>query len=84
MQAITLNQAQRDLPELIAQVLADAEPTIICTESGEHVVCVSLDEFNSWQESIYLLSNPANAQRLRASIGQVGCDTTQPRDLIQP
>ena len=29
---------------------------------------LSLDEFNSWQETLYLLSNPANAEHLRRSI----------------
>lgn len=84
MQAATLSQAQRELPELIAQVPADAEQTITCTDSGEQVVCLSLDEFNSWKESLYLLSSPANAQHLRTSIGQLGSSTTQPRDLVQP
>ena len=31
---------------------------------------MSLDEFNSWQETLYLLSNPANAEHLRESIAQ--------------
>jgi len=28
---------------------------------------MSLDEFNSWQETFYLLANPANAEHLRES-----------------
>lgn len=30
-----------------------------------------LDEFNSWQETMYLLASPANADRLRRSISQM-------------
>ncbi|MGH9928877.1 MAG: type II toxin-antitoxin system Phd/YefM family antitoxin [Pyrinomonadaceae bacterium] len=43
---------------------------MLCTEKGEKVVLVSLDEFNSWKETIYLLSNPANAAHLRQSMAE--------------
>jgi len=35
------------------------------------VVVMPLDEFNSWQETAYLLSTPANAKALRESVAQV-------------
>jgi antitoxin YefM len=38
---------------------------------GDRIVLVPLDEFNAWQETMYLLSNPANAERLRRSIAQI-------------
>ena len=68
MDAITINQAKQNIDGLIEQVIADAEPTIICDDKGQKVVILSLDEFNSWQETLYLLSNPANAAYLRRSI----------------
>ena len=68
MDAITINQAKQDINRLIERVISDAEPTIICNDQGQKVVLLSLDEFNSWQETLYLLSNPANAEHLRRSI----------------
>jgi antitoxin YefM len=68
MNAVTLKQAERNLEQLIKRVVADAEPTIIVTESGERVVLLPLDEYNSWKETQYLLSNPANSEHLRQSI----------------
>ena len=70
MKAITSNQAKEKLDELIDQVILDVKPTIVCNEEGKQVVLMSLDEFNSWQETIYLLSNPANAEHLMKSIKQ--------------
>ena len=70
MSAVTLKEAQRKLNYLVTQVIADAEPAIICSDNGEKAVLLSLNEFNSWQETLYLLSNPANAARLRKSIAQ--------------
>ena len=68
MNAVTLNEAKQNLERLIDRVIEDAEPAILCTDTGQKVVLVSLDEFNSWKETIYLLSNPANAAHLRKSI----------------
>ena len=68
MDAITINQAKQDINRLIEQVISDAEPTIICNDQGQKAVLLSLDEYNSWEETLYLLSNPANADHLRRSI----------------
>jgi antitoxin YefM len=37
-------------------------------DKGSKAVLMSLDEFNSWQETLYLLSNPANAEHLRRAL----------------
>ncbi|NEQ69816.1 MAG: type II toxin-antitoxin system prevent-host-death family antitoxin [Symploca sp. SIO2D2] len=70
MKAITSNQAKQQLDELIDQVILDVEPTIVCNARGQQAVLMSLDEFNSWQETLYLLSNPTNAEHLLKSIEQ--------------
>ena len=83
MNATTVNEAKRDLDDLIEQVNADAEPTIICGDQGQKAVLLSLEEFNSWQETLYLLSNPANAEHLRKSIAESQADKTTERELIE-
>lgn len=57
MNVITVNQAKEGLDNFIEQVISDREPTIICNDKSQKVVLMSLDEFNSWQETLYLLSN---------------------------
>jgi antitoxin YefM len=84
MNAITLAEAKQNLDHLIAQVIADAEPAIICNDKGEKAVLLSLNEFNSWQETFYLLSNPANAEHLRKSIAEARMGKTTERELIEP
>jgi antitoxin YefM len=79
---ITLADAKDNLERLVDQVLADAEPAILCTEKGDKVVLVSLDEFNSWKETIYLLSNPANAAHLRQSITEARLGKLEEKTLV--
>jgi antitoxin YefM len=83
MDAITANQAKQDINRLIEQVISDAEPTIICNDKGQKAVLLSLDEFNSWQETLYLLSNPANAEHLRKSIQEDRTGKKTERELIE-
>ncbi|MBC8183014.1 type II toxin-antitoxin system prevent-host-death family antitoxin [candidate division KSB1 bacterium] len=82
MNTITINQAKQDLNSLIEQVVTDVKPTIICNKKGRKAVLMPLDEFNSWQETIYLLSNPANAEHLQKSIEQAKVGKIAERELI--
>jgi antitoxin YefM len=68
MNTTTINSAKENLENLIRQVENDAEPILIILDEDRKAVSMSEREFNSWQETIYLLSNPANAEHLRKSI----------------
>jgi antitoxin YefM len=83
MDAVTVNHATQNLNHLIGQVISNVEPTIICNDKGERALLMSMDEFNSWQETLYLLSNPVNAEHLRESIAQAKIGKTQERELIE-
>ncbi len=84
MNVVTVNEAKRNLDLLIAKVVSNAEPTIITTDTGQQIVLLPLDEFNAWQETAYLLSNPANAAHLRQSIAEAQMGKIVERELIEP
>ena len=50
---------------------------------GNKAILISLDEFSSWQETLYLLSNPVNAKHLLASIQSAKVGEFVERDLIE-
>ncbi len=83
MNAVTVSDAKRNLEQMIERVIADAEPTIVVTESGQQVVVLALDEYNTWQETLYLLANPVNADRLRQSIREAETGHTQEHELSE-
>ena len=82
MNAVTLKDAKLNLERLVEQVVADAEPTIVVTDSGAQVVFIPLEEYNSWKETLYLLANPANAEHLRRSIAEAEKGDMQERELL--
>ena len=84
MYAVTEKDAQQNLGKLIRRVVADVEPTMIIGDAGDRIVLMPLDEFNAWQETLYLLSSPANADRLQRSIAQMHEGRVQYRELIEP
>ena len=83
MDAITTQQASQDLDNLVDRVIADVEPTTICNNKGNKAILISLEEFSSWQETLYLLSNPVNAKHLLASIQSAKAGDIIERDLIE-
>jgi len=69
MDAITYTAARNNLASVMNRVCEDSE-TLIVTSPKNKVVMMSLADYESLQETCYLLSNPANAARLRRSMEQ--------------
>lgn len=83
MNTTTISSAKQNLENLIRQVENDAEPILIIVDEDRKAVLMSEREFNSWQETIYLLSNPANAERLRKSLAEADAGLVSERELIE-
>lgn len=68
MTAITYTAARENLATTMDRVCSDHDPVIITRNRDQAVVMLSLDDYESLQETAYLLRSPANAERLLASI----------------
>jgi antitoxin YefM len=82
MTVFTIEDAKKNLDKVIEQVMNDAEPAVVRTESGDEVVLLSREEFESWNETVYLLSSPANAAHLRQSSGEAEAGQVEEKALI--
>ena len=51
--------------------------------AGRSVVVLSLADYESLEETLYLLSDPANAEHLRKSIADANAGKLFPHDLIE-
>jgi antitoxin YefM len=66
---ISASEARSRLFPLIQQVNDDHAPVRIASKAGD-VVLMSAEDFDAWQETIYLLRSPANARRLMEAVAR--------------
>jgi len=71
MQVVSYSNARAGLRQVMDGVCMNHEPAIITRQKGDHVVMLSLQDYNSLAETLYLMSSPKNARRLMRSIEQV-------------
>lgn len=83
MNILTFSEARAGLKAVMDDVCTDHSPTVITRQNGEAVVMLSLADFNSIEETLYLLSSPNNASRLLASIEQLNSGKAKKRGLIR-
>ncbi|MDY7031006.1 MAG: type II toxin-antitoxin system prevent-host-death family antitoxin [Thermodesulfobacteriota bacterium] len=82
MRIVNFSEARNNLKSVLDQVIDDADYTIISRRDSEDAVVMSLETFNSFMETFYLLRSPANAAHLTESIKQFKNGEVQERDLI--
>ncbi len=82
MRIVNFSEARNNLKSVLNQVTDDANYTIITRRDAEDAVVMSLDTFNSFMETFYLLRSPANAAHLTKSIEQFRNGKFQEREII--
>ena len=83
MKAITYSEARNNLAKHLDRVVNDSDITIITRQKAEPAVLMSLREFESWKETLFLLRGK-NAQRLLAAVDDVNNGRNiQPRELLE-
>lgn len=68
MNAISYTAARENLASTMDKVCADHSPVIITRNRDQSVVMVSLEDYESLEETAYLMRSPANATRLLEAI----------------
>ena len=81
MRTINYSDARTQLAATMEQVCDDHTPIVITRQKARPVVMLSLEDFNSMEETAYLLRSPANAKRLLASIRSAEAGKLRPRKL---
>jgi antitoxin YefM len=76
MTALTYSAARENLASTMDRVCQDHDPVIITRNRDQAVVMLSLEDFESLQETAYLLRSPANARRLLDSIESLDAGKT--------
>lgn len=82
MDSISFIEACNDLKAVLDRATEGANAIIISRPDADDAVVMSLDAYNSFIETLYLLSSPANAEHLNQSIEQYKRKEVFERDLI--
>jgi len=83
MEAITYSHARQNLAKTMNRVCDEHDLVIITRKVADPVIMMSLDDYNSIQETAYLLRSPANAEKLRESIKQYEKGRYKIKELIE-
>lgn len=67
MKSLSYTEARDHLKDLMDQVSEDHAPLRIQRRNGEAAVLMSESDYPGLQETLYLLGNPVNAERLLAA-----------------
>ena len=81
MRTISFSEARNRLKQVIDKVVDDADVAVITRRDAPDAVVMSLETFNSWQETVHLLKTPANAAHLAKSIVQLRAGKLKRRKL---
>jgi antitoxin YefM len=87
MTAMTYTAARENLASTMDRVCMDRDPVIITRKRDQAVVMLSLEDYESLQETAYLLRTPANATRLLDSIENLNAGKIVKKriqDLMEP
>ncbi len=85
MGIVNYSYARQNLAELMNEVERDCTAVFITRQRKRGgAVLVSQAEWDSIQETLYLLSNPKNAKALRDSIAELNAGKGLKHDLVEP
>ena len=74
--------ARENLAATMDQVCNDRDPVVITRKRDQAVVMLSLEDYESLEETAYLLRVPTNAKRLQAAIESLETGGGRERELL--
>lgn len=83
MKVLTYTTARSILARTMQQVCEDHEPVIVTRKNNHPVVMLSLEDYESLNETAYLLKSPANAARLQQAVAQLEKGRGKIRELVE-
>ena len=83
MDATSYTVARANLASTMEKVCKDHSPVIITRKRESPVIMMSLEDYQSMEETVYLLRSPANARHLLESIAELEAGKGVVRELIE-
>lgn len=82
MDTMSYSAFRSQLAAVLDKVNEDHKPMLITRQGGSPAVVISLEDFQAYEETAYLMASPKNAQRLNQAIAEVEAGKTQQHELV--
>lgn len=82
MDALTYSYARQNLADVMRIVNDDHAPVVITHQNAKPVVIMSLEDYQSLEETAYLLRNSTGAHRLIESVEELRAGKGVTRELL--
>jgi len=83
MEITTYSNFRQNLKGFMELVLNTRAPLFVTRARGEDIVVLSKSDYESMEETLYLLGNPTNAERLFRGIKEFEEGKGTPKELIE-
>ena len=83
MDTISYSAFRAHLAGTLDKVNDDHKPILITRQNGKPAVIMSLEDFQAYEETAYLMASPKNAARLNQSIAEVESGKSVQKKLIE-
>ena len=83
MEVLNYTEFRKNLTKSLNKVNDDAEIVVVSRSKGKNVVVMGLEEYNSIQETLHLMSTVANRKRLDEAIQELETGKHSAHQLIE-
>lgn len=83
MDAINYSSFRSQLAGTLDRVNDNHEPVLITRQNGKPAVLMSLEDFQSYEATAYLMASPNNAANLNQAINEIEQHRTVTKGLIE-
>jgi antitoxin YefM len=83
MQVVSFTELRKNMKNIMDQCCQDHDLMIVTRQQEPALVMMSLEEYNSWQETLYLMKNPNNHLQIMKSIENIRKGKVRAKDLIE-
>ena len=83
METINYSIFRSRLASILDKVNEDHQPVLITRQNGKPAIVISLEDFQAYEETAYLMASPRNARRLSRAIAEVESGRHLRREIIE-
>ncbi len=83
MDTISYSAFRKHLAGTLDKVNEDHKPVLITRQNGQPAVVMSLEDFQAYEETAYLMASPKNAARLSQAIAEIEAGDMTQHELIE-